>query len=130
MKGQAPLLIHWHLMFRVANRRAFNRCLTRTMPLLGQGAKLKGDGKQYWKTPALWECVVVAPRVSGTPAEQAYHGLLLAMGLGVGWHVSGPITEDSVEEFEGVFDVRGNHSFVTGLEWAHFQFLADAPASS
>lgn len=130
MSGKRPSAacssIHWHLMFRVAHRRAFDRCLARTLPLLGAGSRVVAEGKPYWKMPELWECRVEGPGAKGSAAEQAYECLVIALGLGVGWHVLGSISADRADDFSGVWDVRGNHSHVPGLEWASFDLIPEA----
>lgn len=117
-------------MFRVANRRAFAKCLARILPILGAGSVVEEDGKPYWKMPELWECTVLGPGAKGSAAEQAYGCLVIALGLGVGWQVLGALSADRAEDFSGVWDVRGNHSFVPGLEWASFDLLPERPDGS
>jgi hypothetical protein len=127
MRRTPPELVHWRLMFRVANRRALDRCLSRTLPLLGDGSKLMGRVGPYWKSPELWECTVACPPVSGTAAEQAAHWLRVALELGGAWQIGGSLSHDPAMLW-GVFDVRGNHTHVRGLEWASFDWdMESAP---
>lgn len=48
----APSSIRWHLKFRVANRRAFDKCVARVLPLLGPGSHLAEEGNRMgWTGP-------------------------------------------------------------------------------
>ena len=115
--------IHWRLMFRVNDRRALDRCLARTLPLLGGSVEV-GECKPYWKTPELWECNVVSPVRVGTAAEQVLACLLAAMNLATGWYILGSLSVESAEGFSGVFDKRQGSASgaAVGLEWASFDF--------
>ena len=114
--------IHWRLMFRVNDRRALDRCLARTLPLLGGSVEV-GECKPYWKTPELWECNVVSPVRVGTAAEQVLACLLAAMNLATGWYILGSLSAESAEGFSGVFTAEGQGTVsgqAVGLEWASF----------
>ena len=117
--------VQWRLMFRVANRAAFDKCLARTLPLLGAGCEA-GDGRPYWKIPELWECAVVAPVAGESAAEQVMSCLLAAQRLASGWYILGTLSADSTEGFSGVFATghSGSASKVSGLEWASFLVVA------
>ena len=62
-------LIQWRLMFRVSNRRAFDKCLARTPRLFGSGVEV-GECKAHWKIPELSECNLVSPVPPGSTAEK------------------------------------------------------------
>jgi hypothetical protein len=112
---------HWRLMFRVANRVAFDKCLARTLPLLGPGCVADG-GRPYWKIPELWECAVTAPVAGKSAAEQVLDCLLAAQRLASGWYILGTLSADRADGFSGVFAVGQNGaSGVLGLEWASFR---------
>lgn len=116
-----PSIVHWRLMFRVANRQAFEKCMGRTLPLIGPDCEV-GQGKPYWKIPELWECGVTSPACGDTPSEQVLAVLLTAKRLGNGWYVLGPLSTDNAIGFNGVFSISQNHSTnVVGLEWASFE---------
>jgi hypothetical protein len=112
-------------MFRVANRAAFDRCLARTLPLLGGGLEAD-EGRPYWKMPELWECNIVCPLTGGSVAEQVLACLLVAQRLASGWYVLGSLSAESAVGFSGVFSRGHNGSFSTvpGLEWASFDVVA------
>jgi hypothetical protein len=112
--------ISWHLMFRVKKRAAFQRCLSQTLPLLGEVISQE-EGKPYWKIPELWECAVETPLLGHSFAEQVLGCLHLANRLGVGWYVLGPSGGDDWAEFNGTFSLEhSGSSKVIGLEWASF----------
>jgi hypothetical protein len=117
--------VQWRLMFRVANRQALDKCLSRTLPLLGHKAEV-GEGRPYWKIPELWECDVVVPTCGGTTAEQVLECLLVAQRLASGWHILGRLSAESADGFSGVFAAGqgGSASKVAGLEWASFDVTA------
>jgi hypothetical protein len=119
--------VQWRLMFRVANRPAFDKCLARTLPLLGPGAEV-GEGRPYWKIPELWECDVASRAPGEMAAEQVLGCLLAAQRLASGWHILGSLSGDSADGFSGVFAAgqSGSASKVLGLEWASFQVVAAA----
>jgi hypothetical protein len=114
--------VQWRLMFRVANRAAFDKCLARILPLLGDGCAA-GEGRPYGKVPELWECGVTVPAAGGSAAEQVLGCLLAAQRLASGWSVLGPLSAESAAGFGGVFAVGqgGASSHVAGLEWASFE---------
>lgn len=121
--------ILWRLMFRVANRAAFERCLARTLPLLGTGSEAD-EGHPYWKIPELWECNVVCPLPEGSVAEQVLTCILVAQRLATGWYILGSLSIESVVGFTGVFSrssPNGSFSTVTGLEWASFDVIEATP---
>ncbi len=113
--------VHWRLMFRVANQAAFDKCLARTLPLLGAGSEA-GAGRPYWKVPGLWECAVAVPAAGGSVAEQVLDCLLAAQRLAYGWYIFGTLSAESADGFTGVFASGhgGAGSVVPGLEWASF----------
>jgi hypothetical protein len=114
--------IYWRLMFRVNDRRAFDRCLARTLPLFGERVEV-GEYKPYWKIPELWECNLVSPVAAGPTAEQVLACLLTAMSLATGWYILGSLSAGSAEGFSGVFNAKGQGSAsgpAVGLEWASF----------
>jgi hypothetical protein len=114
--------IHWRLMFRVNDRRSLERCLTRTLPLLGGSVEV-GECKPYWKIPELWECNLVSPVPDGSIAEQVLACLLAAMNLATGWYILGSLSAESAMGFSGVFSTEGQGSVsgpAVGLEWASF----------
>jgi hypothetical protein len=121
--------ILWRLMFRVANRAAYEKCLTRTLPLLGVGCEAD-EGRPYWKVPELWECNVVCLLPGGSVAEQVLGCILAAQRLASGWYILGSLSAESAVGFSGVFS--GGHnvsvSSVVGLEWASFDVVAARPA--
>ena len=108
-------------MFRVRKQASFDKCLARTVPLLGPGSVVSG-GQPYWKMPELWECTASTPVAGTSAAEQVLECLLAANRVGIGWHVFGSLSNESAEGFTGVFSVRenGRSSRVAGLEWASF----------
>jgi hypothetical protein len=114
-------LIQWRLMFRVANRSAFDQCLTRVLPLLGSEYEA-GEGQPYWKDPALWECTVVCSTAVGSAAEQVLACLLTAQRLATGWYITGALSADCIDGLSGVFAAAEStgESRVSGLEWASF----------
>ena len=122
-------LIQWRLMFRVSNRRAFDKCLARTLPLFGSGVEL-GECKPYWKIPELWECNLVSPVSPGSTAEQVLACLLLCQSLASGWYIRGPLSAESADCFSGVFKKRqgGASSPLGWLEWASFSFVTGGMA--
>jgi hypothetical protein len=117
--------VQWRLMFRVANRAAFDKCLARVLPLLGEGCETDA-GRPYWKDPDLWECGVVCPATVGSAAETVLGCLLAAQQLASGWHILGLLSADSADGFSGVFAAgqSGSASNVPGLEWASFDVVA------
>lgn len=122
--------IHWHLMFRVKNRVAFNKCLGRVLPILGDQHETS-QGEPYWKCPELWECVVITPIAVGSIAEQVGVCLLVAQRLASGWSIVGSTTSESAEGFGGVFSLGHNNgaSKLLGLEWASF-YIRPLPPST
>lgn len=80
-----------------------------------------GEPKPYWKTPELWECTVACPPVSGAAAAQVAHWLRIALELGGAWQIGGSLSHEPAMLW-GVFDVRGDHAHVRGLEWASFNW--------
>ncbi len=116
--------IQWRFMFRVNNRRAFEKCLGLVLEVLGSGCE-PSEGKPYWKVPELWECSVVVPVHLGPAAEQIMGCLVTACRLASGWYVLGALSPDRVEGFSGVFGVgHGSaRSHVVGLEWASFELM-------
>ena len=123
------MFIHWRLMFRVSNQQAFDKCLTRTLPLLGSAVGI-GECKPYWKIPELWECNLTSPVLPGTTAEQVLECLLICYRLAPVWHISGSLDANSVNSFTGVFDQRqgGVSSPLDWLEWASFRFVTGGMA--
>jgi hypothetical protein len=121
--------VHWRLMFRVNDRKAFDKCLARVLPLLGLGV-VGGEGQPYWKIPELWECAVDGPALFGSAAEQVFECLLVAKRLAPGWHIGGFLSTDSALGFSGVFAAgpSGAASSVPGLEWASFDIVDATPA--
>jgi hypothetical protein len=117
------MLIQWRLMFRVSNRRAFDKCLARALPLFGSGVKL-GECKPYWKIPELWECNLVSTVSPGSTADQVLACLLLCQSLASRWYIVGPRSAESAC-FSGVFDKRqgGTSSPLAWLEWASFELV-------
>ena len=115
--------VAFRLMFRVANRAAFERCLARVLPLLGPACE-PGEGQPYWKIPELWECCVTVPAQGESVAEQVLAGLITAKRLASGWYIFGSLSTESADGFHGVFAVNegSGSSHVVGLEWASFQF--------
>lgn len=115
------LAIHWHLMFRVSNKRAFDKCLDHVLPLLGNEHE-KSDAEPYWKIPELWETVVITPIPDCSAAEQIGRVILVAQRLARGWCIQGSPSAESAEGFGGVFSLGFNKgvSKVPGLEWAAF----------
>jgi hypothetical protein len=114
--------IHWRLMFRVSNRRALDKCLTRALPLFGPGVEV-GECKPYWKIPELWECNLVSLVPAGPTAEQVLACLLTAKSLASGWYILGSLSAESADGFSGVFDAwsqGGTSGPTVGLEWASF----------
>src|SRR5579885_2915859 len=99
---QMASTVQWRLMFRVANRAAFDKCLVRTLPLLGAGCEA-GDGRPYWKLPELWECAVTVPAGGGSAAEQVLGCLLSAQRLASGWYIRGTLSAECADGFGGVF---------------------------
>lgn len=124
------LAIHWHLMFRVSKRLAFNKCLDRALLILGDTLDV-GQGEAYWKRPELWECVVITPIPVGSAVEQVGRSILLAQQLASGWYVLGSDSSQSAEGFSGVFSLGFNNgaSKTLGLEWASFH-IRPYPASN
>jgi hypothetical protein len=113
--------IIWKLMFRVNNRRAFDRCLGSCLPLFGSDCNVE-DGKQYWKIHELWECSIRTLLLHDILAENLLSCLLTATRLATGWHVLGPLTAESIAGFSGVFDKKhGGRTWIPGLEWASFE---------
>src|SRR5579884_3889471 len=121
--------VQWRLMFRVANRAAFDKCLARVLPLLGGGCEA-GEGRSYWKMPELWECGVTAPATGASPAEQVLGCLLAAQRLASGWYILGTLSAECAEGFGGVFAAgqSGAASRIPGLEWASFDVVPAGPA--
>jgi hypothetical protein len=119
----------WRLLFRVANRPAFDRCLARALPLLGDGRDV-GEGRPYWKDPALWECGVVSRATAESAAEVVLGCLLAAQRLASGWYILGSLSAESAEGFSGVFAAgqSGGSSKVPGLEWASFDVVGAGAA--
>lgn len=118
--------IHWRLMFRVNNRPALDRCLGRTLPLIGEGVEVV-ECMPYWKIPELWECDVVSPLPDGSAAEHVLACLLAAKRLAVGWLITGSLSTKTAEGFGGVFDAKSHGSpagAAMGLEWASFRITA------
>lgn len=115
------LMIHWHLMFRVANKIAFNKCLSRVLQVLGDTHEAS-QGEPYWKRPELWECVVTTPIPECSVAEQVGLSVLLAQRIASGWAILGSPSSESAESFGGVFSLGHNNgaSKALGLEWASF----------
>ena len=120
--------IVWRLMFRVANRAAFDKCLRRTLPLLGVGCEA-GEGRPYWKIAALWECNIVCHSPGESVADQVLGCILAAQRLACGWSILGSMSAENAVGFSGVFSVGQNGSFrcVAGLEWASFDIVAATP---
>jgi hypothetical protein len=116
--------VQWRLMFRVANRAAFDKCLARVLPLLGTRCEAS-EGRPYWKVPALWECEVSVPAAEGSAADRVLGCLLAARGLGSGWYILGTLSADCADGFSGVFATGqgGASSHVLGLEWASFEVV-------
>ena len=123
-------VVSWRLMFRVNDRRAFDKCLARLLPLLGPGVVV-GEGRPYWKIPELWECAVEGPVLVGSAAEQVLGCLLVAKRLASWWLVGGPLSADSALGFSGVFAVGSNWpgSLTLGLEWASFDIVETVPTN-
>jgi hypothetical protein len=121
--------VQWRLMFSVANRAAFDKCLTRTLPLLGTGCEA-GEGRPYGKMPELWECDVTVPVASGSAAEQVLGCLLAAQRLASGWYILGTLSAVCADGFSGVFTTGHARaaSKVPGLEWASFILVPADPA--
>jgi hypothetical protein len=116
-------VIQWRLMFRVSNRSALDKCLARTLPLLGAGVEV-GECKPYWKIPELWECDLVSLIAATSPAEQVFASLLTAKSLASGWYILGFLSAESADGFSGVFDAKGQGGVsgpAVGLEWASFR---------
>ena len=115
--------IHWHLMFRTANKVSFAKCMSRVLPILVEQHEVS-DGEPYWKCPELWECVVTTSIPVGSVAEQIGASLMIAQRLASGWSVVGSPSSGSAEGFGGVFSLGHNNgaSKVLGLEWASFYF--------
>ena len=113
-------------MYRVANRRALDKCLARTLPLFNQGYVL-GECKPYWKIPELWECDLDMPMSAKSVAEQLLACLLIAYSLASGWYILGSLSAENANGFEGVFSLgqSGARSNVVGLEWASFSLLEE-----
>jgi hypothetical protein len=122
--------IEWRLMFRVSNRRAFDKVLARTLPLFSSGVEA-GEGKPYWKIPELWECSLVSPAPAAAPAEQVLECLLIAQSLASGWYIFGSLSAESADGFSGVFakGQGGASSPIVGLEWASFQLQTSVSPS-
>src|SRR5262249_33932270 len=97
--------IYGRLMFRVNNRRAFDKCLARTLLLLGSEVEV-GECKPYWKIPELWEYNLVSPVAAESPAEQVLTCLLLGQSLASGWYIFGSLSMESADGFSGVFNRR------------------------
>lgn len=116
----------WRLIYRVAHRNALDRCLARTLPLIVK-PRVVEEGKPYWKDHSLWECTLKSPLEGEAVSEQVLECLLGAFRLGSGWHLTGSLDAESPVRLEGVFDLRqaGSTSRVVGLEWAHFDVVAD-----
>ncbi len=119
--------VHWRLMFRVGSRDAFQKCLDRSLALLGPDS-VPREGQPYWKIPDLWECRVSAPVPAGTVADQVLGTLLAANRLGTGWHLNGSLSPVSATGFSGVLAVgkSGASAHIAGLEWASFDLAVDA----
>jgi len=115
-------------MYRAANRGALDKCLARTLPLLGSPHVVE-ERKPYWKDAALWECAVRVPLSSTVVAEQVLDCLVAAYAVARGWHLMGSLDRERAEGLEGVFETRhsGSTSKVAGLEWAHFEVVSDCP---
>jgi hypothetical protein len=122
--------VQWRLMFRVADRAAFDKCLAHTLPLLGAGCEA-GEGQPYWKSPELWECAVAVPISEGSVAAQVLSCLLAAQRLASGWHIFGTLSADCADGFSGVFAAgqSGAASSVPGLEWASFDVVTACHAA-
>jgi hypothetical protein len=118
--------VYWRLMYRVGNRRALDKCLARTLPLLSDDYIL-GKCKPYWKIPELWECALITPAPAESVPEQLFACLLLAYRLATGWYVLGSLSAGSANGFEGCFALgqSGAHSHVVGLEWASFVLVVN-----
>jgi hypothetical protein len=116
--------IHWRIMFRVNDRKAFDKCRTRVTPLLGPECEWS-EGRPYWKIPELWECTVIVPYSVGSIANQVLASLLMAQRLASGWFILGSLSEETAIGFSGVFSIgaNGGSSNVAGLEWASFDLL-------
>jgi hypothetical protein len=116
-------------MFRVNDRRAFDKCLARALPVFGSCVVVSA-GRPYWKIPELWECAVHGPALVGSAAEQVLGCLLVARRLASGWFVGGPLSADSALGFSGVFTAErsGSTSYALGLEWASFDIVESTPA--
>ncbi len=113
--------IRWRLMFRVADRAAFDKCLARVLPLLGSET-VPSEARPYWKLPDLWECSLVMPVPVGSVAEQVLGCLLAAQQFASGWYIFGTLSPEGADGFSGVFAVGqgGASSHLAGLEWASF----------
>lgn len=116
--------ISWRLMFRAANRQAFDRCIERTLPLIGDSSKL-AECQPYWKKPTLWEGTVHSPALAESVAQQILDVLLIAQRLGTGWCLSGSVSATSVQGFGASLSIGdgGGSSHIAGLEWASFDFV-------
>jgi hypothetical protein len=119
--------VHWRLMFRFGSRDAFQKCLDRSLALLGPDS-VPGEGQPYCKIPDLWECRVSAPAPAGTVADQGLGTLLAANRLDTGWRLNGSLSPVSVTGFSGVLAVgkSGGSAHIAGLEWASFDLAVDA----
>ncbi len=111
----------WRLMFRVANRRALERCLADAVSSFNN-EYVVGECKPYWKVPELWEAIVTTAVTAVSVQEQVFAILLSAYRLGTSWSICGCLSEESASGFEGVFSQghAGARSNVVGLEWASF----------
>jgi hypothetical protein len=115
--------IAWRLMFRVRDRRAFNKCRARAEPLLGSDCEW-GEGRPYWKISELWECDVAMRSSHASVADQVLNCLLAAQRLASGWYIFGTLSPEKPDGFSGVFSIGpGSSSSIPGLEWASFDFV-------
>lgn len=121
-----PAMMTWRVMYRVANRRAFDGCLARTLEVI-PNAEVVEDGKPYWKDPVLWECRLQSPLESDVPAERVLESLLIAFGLARGWHVGGSLDPETGTGLNGVFSLKdGGNTPTVGLEWACFAVVDES----
>ncbi len=118
--------VRWRLIYRVDNRAAFDRCLARTLPLLGDGHVL-GECEPYWKIPELWVCELKTPVPAESVPIQLHSCLLMAYRIATGWFILGSLSAESANGFEGIFarGRNGARSNVVGLEWASFELVAE-----
>ena len=120
--------VQWRLMFRVANREVFDKCLARVLPRAWHGSRLQRGGP----TGRRGSCgsAVCRSRSRAVQSQSRYGSPAGRKAVGIRMVVFGHISADSADGFSGVFATghNGSVSQVPGLEWASFDVVAAGSA--